>query len=417
MMKNFAEIVKTSKNLKENLIDKVSLSTGLSKEKVSNLYENFSIACNGDMTKINESFVDFIKPEVSFDFEKFSNQITELSKRIVEPGLSPDDRWNITNNMIGIIRDVFEMTPDVPVLLEAVSYVLLNKGNNFKKVAKAISFGEKFKHLFESENIDFKPINVCAENSSEINQLNCKEDVRLYESLREILGKNNKRWGYNYHLDNAYQAILDYLTTEIEELTNKDNTYAVDDTFEMQIIDMLVKQNQLDPMYKHIDVLRKVIPDIQTLVFDMMVLVHNYIETNRWTIQFVNRDCFNQYLSSSEMLFKNISTSRISSKILRQNNSLAPVQEPDSNKTTKSDYDQIFDNFILDETKVDIFTYPLRATTASDCLQIIKCCETEFNLNIRKIINLYFTKAMNLVASTEHVLLEQKETNKFKNSY
>jgi hypothetical protein len=238
--------------------------------------------------------------------------------------------------------------------------------------------------------------------------------------VSDILAKNDKSWGYTYHLDNAYVAIVNYLDKEIEELVNIDNVYTVGENFEMDLLKQLVQSDQLNPMYKSIDVLRKLIPDIQTLVFDSMLLVHDYVSRNSYSIQFLNRKTYTEYLEVTKTLFSAISSSTLSSKIIFDKNS----EKTENNeypmyddKIYETEFQQIFKNFRIDDKKLDVYNYPIRISSAYELLHIMKACETEFNLRIRKIINLYFTKTYNLLSSTDKVLLEQRNTNRFKNGF
>jgi len=417
-MINFSEI-KNNSTGKDRLISEMINSSGLSKERVEKLFESFSISNNGDLKKINESFTDFLNPTSNtFNLTNFKETIVKLSKKIVEPTNDIEARARITDEIFKAIEINCGIAVDTPTLIEIICYILLlnDRDNNFKKIADTIGFGKNTQDLFENEKIDFKKINVSKTNTKESNNINAKENIKLFESLREILAKNNKSWGYSYHLDNAYDAIVSYLDKEIIELTNIDNVYTIEDNFEMDLINQIITQNQLNPMYRSIDVLKKLIPDIQTLVFDCMLLIHNHISSNQYALQFVNSNSFNDYLAATKTLFSAISSSSLASKIAiskeKLNENKENYQLP---MVENTEYSQIFNNFIIDTTKVDIFTYPIRINSAVDMLHIIKGAETEFNLRLRKVINNYFTKTMNLLASTEKILIEQRKSNKFKN--
>ncbi len=392
-MQNFSsmEIGETGRN---HIIKNMVSSSGLPQEKIEKLFENFSYENNMDLTKINESFTSLLNPATStFNFENFQKQIVDLSNQIVKPMLTQDERSAITEKMFGAISENFGVNVDVPVLLEVVCFILLLKNPKFEKVSEQIYFGKKSKDLFESETflVNFTPINVSKENSEKLNMINMSEDKKLYESLKDILGRNNKRWGNNYHLDNAYQAIVNYLDNEIQEMLTKDNVYTITDTFEMDLINMLLKEKQLNPMYRSIDVLKTLLPDIQTVVFDLMLLINRYVVDNSEVIQFVSNKAYLDYIGASKNLFAGISSSIKTSKI-------------SFNKNLNNS--EITELMKIDLLKVDIETYPVRLHSAVDMLHIIKSCETEFNLHLRKVINNYFTKTMNLLASTEKVILK-----------
>jgi hypothetical protein len=430
-MKDFSKL-NNSQTGKDRLINQMVSSTGLSKEKVEQLYQSFDMTAQGDLTKINESFVSFVTQDSisKSNFENFQNTIFELATKLSKPQMTLNERAQITDSMIAAINDLTGLTPDTPALLEIVCYVLLLKNKKFEKVSKEIQFGLKTKDLFESEKVDFSKINVIKENNIEDNKINANEDKRLYESLKVILAKNNNRWGYNYHLDNAYKTIVDYLDTEIQNIVSMDNIHTMENTFEMELIQQMISTEQLNPMYRQVDVLRKLIPDIQTLTFDLMLLVHNYISSNSFLIQFVARTTYLEYIDTTKILYSAISSSLETSKIAAkkqriiqnvpediQGTSNDPIPGTYTSACNGSGYSQIFDNFSIDLRKVDLSAYPVQLKTAVDCIHIIKSCENEFNLRLRKIINLYVTKSLNLLASTEHILLEQRKSNKFKSGF
>ncbi len=420
-MKNFSDINNVELTGKDHLITKMVNSTGLDKEKVTELYENFSMSNNGDLKKINESFSNFLNPtSTTFDFTKFKETIIELSNKIVEPSNDVETRERITNEFFKAVESACGIVIDTPTLIEIICFVLLlnDRNKTFEKIAEKIGFGIEQKQLFENEKISFQKINVDKANTKESNIINAKENKRLFESLREILAKNNKSFGYTYHLDNAYNAIVSYLNTEIEELANFDNIYTVEENFEMELINQILMQNQLNPMYRSADVLKKLIPDIQTLVFDCMLLIHSHLSQKEYTLQFVNHNSYTDYLAATKTLFAGISSSLLTSKIaLREDLSTMSPDERNMYNENQSDYGQIFGKFKIDSKKADIWTYPVRINSAVDMLHIMKSCEGEFSLHLRKVINNYFTKTMNLLASTEKIIIEQRKSNKFKSGY
>lgn len=90
--------------------------------------------------------------------------------------------------------------------------------------------------------------------------------------MKTIL-QNNGRWGNNYHLDNVYKTIVEFLDSEIQQIVNDDNLVTIDDNFQIDLIKQMLNHEQLNPMYRNIDVLRTLVPDIQTLVFDCMLVL------------------------------------------------------------------------------------------------------------------------------------------------
>lgn len=405
-MNNFSEIKNITSTRKDHLINEMVNSTGLQKERVEKLYEEFSFANNGDLKKINESFSDFINPEKNnFDYLKFKTNIISFVNRLIN-SKSNNEKYKINDDLTNFIINEIGICIDSATILELVSYVLLQSNKNFEKIANITGFG-KNTDLFENQKIssDFAKINK---------ELIPTKNKKLFESLREILSKNEKHWGITYHLDNAYIAIVEYLDNEIQELTNQENIYSVEDNFHLQLLTELITLKQINQMYRHIDVLRTLIPDMQTFIFDGMLLLHSYIQRNEYSMKFINKNTYLDYIEATKILFAAISTSKNSSKIRLIN---TDFQETPNSNQPMSGNDQIFGNFQIDSTKLDILNYPISLNACVDIVHIIKSSEVEFNLHLRKVINNYVTKTLNLLASTEKIILEQRKTNKFKNGF
>ena len=403
-MEYFSNIENIEKTGKDHLINQMVDSTGLSKERVEKLYENFAMLNNNDIVKINENFTDLLSEKMSsFEFSEFKDKIVGLSASMVKH-IDNSSRARITGEIIKTISLALGMTLNVGLIVEVMCFVLMMKSKHFSSMNENADLSGA---ISNTDKFDFYQNNVDKRNTSELNLINAKNDVMLYESLREILTKNDKHWGITHHLDNAYVAIVDYLDKEIIELTNFQNIHTVEDNFHLELFNQIVTQEQLNPMYRSVDVLRKLIPDIQTLVFDCIALTHTYIARNQEAIQFLDRKTYGEYLEVTKTLFSAIHSSSLTSKIC--------FKDVDTGDT--SEYNQVFRKMQIDQNKLDIYTYPIRVHSAVDMVHIVKSCETEFNLRLRKVINNYVTKTLNLLASTEKVLNEQRKSNKFKNGY
>jgi len=135
---------------------------------------------------------------------------------------------------------------------------------------------------------------------------------------------------------------------------------------------------------------------MQTLVFDCIVLIHNYVRNNAFAIQYINKDVYIAYLDFTKVMVESIISSHNASKIL------LPVDKrrtPEMGKNKYTDIILLLES--IDTEKIDINMFPVNSTAASYLLQVVKATETEFNLVLRKKINNYFTKTMNLVAGME----------------
>lgn len=425
-MRNFSEINDINLSQKDHIISDMVSKTGLPQNVIDNLYNGFSMQHNNDLKKINESFIDFINPK-TFDYNGFRNSFMELSKKVANPFMDEKERESVTYEILNLLEANLGVTPDIEKLFEIISFVLLVKNEKFEKIININGTDVNvITDLFES-TIDLSKVNITAENTREVNNLNARADVKLYQGLRDMLARNNKRWGHNYHLDNTYNAIMSYIDEEVKVLTNANAMYSVDDRYYMELLNQMVYQHQLNPMYKNINSLKQLVPDIQTLIFDMTLFVNTYIQTNKWSIQFIDRENYSDFVNASRILYANILSSRFSSRLLQnpdspELNSLAKLNDGENDSQSEKLYGienpwQPFHLFQIDRNKFDFENFPIRISTASDAIQIIKACESEVNMKVRKSLNNYFTKAMNLIAKTEKILLKQRETTKYKSGY
>lgn len=389
-MNNFSDIKNDfGKTNKVKLMENFSVTSGLPMEHTEKLYESFSYSCFGDLDKINESFTDFLKPQVMFDFDKFKNNIIELTNFIGDVKNDESKKEMATNKLLGIIKDAVDGTPNTPLLLEIICFVLsLKNRDKMKQHGDTLMFGSKMMSLFENESnfkIDnWSKLNLNPGNIGESDIAN-KEDIRLYNNLKVMLSKNNNRWGYNYHIDNVYKAILEYLNEEIEQLTNDGNVNSINSYSYDDFMKSIIQDSQLNIIYNNVDSLKLLIPDLQTLLYDLIYLVDYHIQSNIKTNgNFQITDYFDNqyvmdYMRSRNQLLQSISSSQHTSKLSYKGNMVG-----------NSDY---YIELLMDQTYMQLSLYGIKDEKAEAILQIIKSVQNEFNLKIRKQINVYMTKS------------------------
>ena len=296
-MINFSELNNINKTQKDHIIQDMILQTGLEKPKVEKLYQNLLFESEGNFETLKKKLTDFTKVETSDVFGKIAEKLKEIFSITTK----------VDKNEL-IIKLVHENNSDIVVLIKMICYILFVKNNKtFAKIADLINLDFKLTDLMESA----KPyvIDTVDDGSDNIGP-----DIELYSDLRSMLAKNNKKWGNNYHLDNVYNSIVSYLDKEIDEFVNKNNVNTVTDTFHLELLQQLVN-GRINPMYKSIDILRTMIPDVQTLVFDLMCLVTAYVRNNEKIMSNISRDSVNGYMEATRTLYGKISSSRMSSKV------------------------------------------------------------------------------------------------------
>lgn len=411
-MKNFSEISNKIGTSRDRLVEDFSVKSGLDKNLVSKLYENAKMY-GEDVEKKFKSLLDV-------NLNTFESKIQEFMSMLE----TTDKDINRNDLITGFLNQCSQDTDEYN-FYKVILYVLFLKDQvNFNKLAACIetttTLNEGFDvvkkvSLFESVGINPEyvkegrvPLIVGVNDGCEI-----KDDIRFYSGLKELLSRNNKRWGASYHIDNAYEAIWNYLNQEIEELTNKDNITTVDQNFEETILKELFT-GELNVMYRDINVLRPLIVDIQTLVFDMMCLVMGYVKQNHQFCKYLNRKSFDEFIQASEALYSQISSSKKTSLLITNEENYSKNMIPDGKNMPG--YLEVWNRVWIDYSKFDIYTQPIKTVAAVDALYIIKSCSVDFNIKIRKYINHFLTKAFDVVGRLEHVIVEAAKVSGRKNN-
>ena len=129
-------------------------------------------------------------------------------------------------------------------------------------------------------------------------------------------------------------------------------------------------------MSENVGLLKTMIPDLQKLVYDMVLLVDIYIKNHCGNLRFIDRNLVLDYERYRDILLESISSSKFSSKVY-------------NNKT----------DFYARVTSVG----------AVDCINVIKSVQNEFNLKIRKIINVYFTKSSEMLIRYKQINIQKEQ--------
>jgi len=400
-MKNFSSISNINQTEKDHLITEMIQISGLEKPIVNKLYDQFLFEGDGSLAGVAAKFKDF--SAVAGDgLEDIIDKISQLLKDL-----------NVNRNEV-ILNLLLGRASNPIALVKIIVFILLSKNKaNFLDIAKNIKLDFKLGNLMESVEI----INNNDDGSSETPA----EKAKFYGDLRTILAKNNGRFGNAYHLDNVHNTIIEYLDREIEEIINRDNVNTVTDTFHTDFINQIL-ENKMNPMYANINTLRTMIPDIQTLVFDMMCLVTTFVRNNEDAMQYISRDTYNQYFEATRNLYGGISSSRKASKVC------SPFVEPNTDASSKEAKDEIpgfrstnvLSNKILDNIQIDynkFEIYNIQPVNVIDMVNIMKSCGSEFNLKTRSLLRNYVTKALEILSKSHKVISQRKQINKYKNGY
>jgi hypothetical protein len=213
-------------------------------------------------------------------------------------------------------------------------------------------------------------------------------EINLYTSLKDLLARNNKRWGDNYHLSNAHDAIIEYLNNEIKSITTNQVVNSIDEKFYQQLMEMILFDT-VPVMYRSVDYIKTQISDIQTLIFDLMVIVTSYIRTHR-ALTYISKRRTVAFARAADNLYTTFRTSIPKSKLYNEDEC--------SNYTTTPyiGYERPYVNKFDGKYQGGFYDNRIPHENILECLYIMKACSSEVSIMFRKVISDYITKAYQL---------------------
>lgn len=427
-MKKFSKIQNSIHTERDKLLEEFSVESGLPMNTCVKLYESI-----GD-GKFKASMKNMLKLGLK-SFNTSIQQLLELLRNTAES--NPEA---INDLILGFIGESSNRDDSVS-FFKLLLYILFMKDRkNFNQLVSDMDIDMKLAgmmktkkvNLFESLGLPVPlglPIDTL-QNLSDANGNGLSNglnrvpvisgfnqgvtsgiDIKFYGSLRELLAKNNKRWGHNNHLDNVYEAIQKYLEQEIKYLQNKDAMYEVDNTFEDDMIRQLLV-GTLPAMYRDITFLKPMIADLQTLVFDMICLFMGYVKQHQENVMFLNRDVTNRLVTDFSMVFGKMLSSKETSHVIDK----TKYENMNTNREgSATSLVEIFDKLYLKEAySRSLVNMPL--TGLVDMLYIIKSCSQDFELSLRQYLREFVTAGFEFLAKYEPIYCERIKNNKYKNS-
>lgn len=399
-MKKFSRETKTEK---DKLLESFSAESGLPIDACNNLYESLG----------KEMFLKKSKELLKVGLNSFNNSIRTLLDILKNTG-----QESLNQFLISFLGETAK--DDSLSFFKVLLYLLFMKDQtNFNKLAQDMNIDAKLAgfiktkavNLFESVGLPSDCFETVKENNVPVitgfNQgTSLQDDLEFYGNLKQLLARNNKRWGHNYHLTNVYEAIMKYIEYEAEYIQHKDSMYQVDGNFE----DDLIKQlfiGQLPVMYRDVNVLRKIIADIQTLTFDMICLFMGFVKSNQYFMKYMNRDITNRFITSFSAVYGKMISSKKSSHVLSSNTMR-------SSNVERTHMTQIFDDCYL-ISDYNFNNHPMDLRGAVDILYIIKSCSQDFEIRLRPYLREFVTAGFEYLAKYESIYNEVIKANKYKN--
>jgi hypothetical protein len=390
---------------KDVTIQKVTSITGLPKEAVVKMYESMKIDNLSD-TAVVEHFEKAAKPKNAITCSAFFGSLAAGISG-VEGSLSDIQKTGVTRGILNALSDFTEgvdgNTMEPAELLATVKGLVEMKNPKAKDLLEAL----ELKPVIH----DFSKLNEAMQTSTE-------DTVQLYEGLRRILAKNNKRWGNAYHIEKSYDAIMKFVDEDAKRIMLEESIQSIDDSFHIELLNDLLSGN-MNPIYKHINGVRQLIPDIQGLLFDLVILVNTFMQQNRYAMEYLSRINVQEYDMAARNLLASISSSRKTSKILDNKLKSAGVEMPKQSvdNLPQQMNDGYHKNFLedctngIDSTQLNhsINNLPLKAIV--DMLNLSKSMSSDFNLKIRPLIRNFVTKAYGITGRIERA---KREVAQFK---
>jgi hypothetical protein len=380
---------------KDSILMRASEISGLDKSLLMGLYESFNFQANGDIGKISEMFDKYFSSNThNFDFELFQKEIIDIYEKYFE-NESDENRKKLNTQLLSSIHKNIDGTTDVITVLKIVGFMC------FLKSTKKVSLNESaIKSLFESQdkiNVSkYNSINIKDTNFSIKNQVNAEEDLTLYNSLRELLNDYSKSYGYNQHVDSIYVTILNFINQKSIEASTCLNVESANSKIYVDFINEIITGSQMNIMYQNIDYLKQITPDLQNLMFDLMIIVNaTVIKCSKYN-NYIDQTRINQYRINTKSMFENISSSINTSYLLGNSGSNQCCSNESSDILSMSlDRYNIYDSGIENMIRISM-----------DSLMIIKAIQNEFVMKIRKFMNLYLSNAFELIIAYKHVDLK-----------
>lgn len=399
VLKNHGNFSKTNK---EQIVSSVCSNTGLSEEIVGQIFE--SQKTNGmPNDEIIKYFDNLAEPKGIITADEFLEPVIAI---LQDKAIVDDNKSKFTQGFLNLLNDNTSNDNknyiDSVNLISIVRDILICKNPSSKEIlSKIITTTDLSNKDFTSLNESFNMI-IPTEND--------ENTVQLYEGLKHILAKNNKRWGNAYHLTNSYNAIMSYIDNEIQTIQTDSNIVSINDSLHLEILNNFLT-GDVNPIYRNFSAIKHQIVDSQTLIFDMVLLVHRYMSSKEYDLNFVSRQTMNQYKNSTNNIFQKLGSSRLSSKILNKEF----LKQFETGMKSSGEDERIYLNsafhvegklsniFVdnIDSNKLECDTWQIPLKSVVDMLNFIKSASFEFNLQIRPVIRDFLTKAYELTNKVE----------------
>lgn len=406
-LSNLRNSVSSFKSVKEQVINFACSSTGLPKEVVTQIYESQKLDLVPDQDIANY-FTSLTQAKTQIS----SNDLTEALKTIFSE-VDGDKKNLLVERFIVLLNDV--SNPNNKEHLDSVNLISLIrdivisvKPEAANELSNVLSISNLTENDFKSLNESFQYMNNVSVEDNHI--------AKLFESMKDVLYKNNRRWGNNNVLDNSYTALMDYISSSIEDIQLNSEIYHIDKVNHLELINQFLS-GDVNPLYRNFSSAKTQIRDVQTTVFDMMLIVARYIYGRQDDLQYISRNTTNKFQKDFNGIVPMFYSSFKESKILND----TFVRELFINNRTVSDLGTLSDGDLatqlaknVDTNKLNYLNSNLDSVSLRGVIEMVNFIDSssfDFNLKIRPYLRNFVNSSRELLSKVEKARIMKSKYN------
>lgn len=368
-------------SVKDEVLNRISSHTGLSTESVSKLINENLLLSNATSKEYIESLENyFFKDEKTLNYVEY--------RKVFEEKLNETKNKPESINAVIAMLDKSDVKTDTLSMLTVIKDLLiLDNFDQKEKLSNLLSIAP--------ENVDVVKLN---ENSN-FNFDNTQVD---YGSLKLILSKNNKRWGLSNDTRSAYEQITAFIDDKIEKSTNVLVDY--DANFNKELIKEFAS-GIISPLNQSYSTNKHMVPNIQALVFDMLIIVHGYIQNHSQNMDMISNKKTVLYNETSNELIKLLYSSLFESAIINKHYIEDVINDNVSLDDSEQPFVSIIDNLSMLNNKV---RGNLTLQSIVPILFYMKSASFDFNLKIRPLLKVYINNTLEIVRQLDKIYYKLK---------
>lgn len=389
---NFNSILKNLEKSKDSFLKTLSENTGLSVDYLDPIYESKLYMNNGDVDStiegIWDEYINLKTKQTDVDqldeefitllsmFNKKMNSGKDVIKMVPETKSDIKKKRSFMKSIINWIKREFNNndTDDALDILSSLSQMRNIEIKNGNKSYDILFEGytpridKRLENKYGNQFLNIKKTAIDNFSTLAIGEDFIDDNLYFYKDLKYILTDIWKSCDTSERKD-VYSRLVKFIDNQIEYYVNKSNTEQIDESNYSEFLYSLINSPSLNAMYFSPDYLKTVTSDYQTLLYDLVYIVDRYVQNSQKYMDYVDITKISNYKKAYALINKSIISSNVSSSIAEN------VVDYGLDNQGRYHYNQL----------------------ANDCLLIIKSIQNEFNVGLRKVINLYITSSLELL--------------------